>query len=344
MLDHWHPLCPSKRVARKPVGVSLCGRPLVAFRGTDGSVGILADACPHRRMKLSCGHVEGDRLVCPYHGWTFSRAGAGESPGTPKLHTCAPAFDVHESHGFIWVRTPDSNATFPTLGLPDYTSVRPVEKLINAPLELVLDNFTEVEHAATVHKYIGYSLSDMHRVRSVISANSDSVSVDNSGPQKPLPTFMRLLFGIPGNAEFHWEWVTRFSPVFTTYTEFWTLPGSEDRIGVSARIRVFFCPVDDETTRLVVFPSFRLPYSRPISKLCLQFREIARQLVKFEIHQDAVMIEQLADVRTEIEGMKLSRFDRTLGLHRDRIQAIYRGESGARTHSPKESVSPADCG
>jgi hypothetical protein len=47
-------------------------------------------------------------------------------------------------------------------------------------------------------------------------------------------------------------------------------------------------------------------------------------MVRFEIAQDARMIDKLADTNVEIEGMKLSRFDRTLGLHRERIEKIYR--------------------
>ena len=96
MLDHWHPLCRAKSVRKKPIAVQLGGMGLVVYRTTPGEFGVLEDSCPHRRMKLSCGSVHGDRIVCPYHGWSFDRHGAGESPGSPKLHTNAPAFEVVE--------------------------------------------------------------------------------------------------------------------------------------------------------------------------------------------------------------------------------------------------------
>ena len=202
--------------------------------------------------------------------------------------------------------------------------MHPVEQIVNAPLEIVLDNFTEVEHAATVHKFIGYSIGDMHRVRSVVATTQDSVRVDNSGPQKFVPKLIRWMFGIPGGAEFHWEWVTRFSPVHTTYDEFWTLPESSEPLGVRGRIHVFFCPIDNQQTRLIVFPMFKLPWSKPITNFCLMFRELARQMVKFEIAQDARMLDQLADTNVDLQGMKLSRLDRPLALHRERIASIYR--------------------
>ena len=52
------------------------------------------------------------------------------------------------------------------------------------------------------------------------------------------------------------------------------------------------------------------------------------QLVSREVTLDMRMLDLLADKRPGIEGMKLSRFDKTLGLHRQRIDTIYRGLEG----------------
>jgi len=38
----------------------------------------------------------------------------------------------------------------------------------------------------------------------------------------------------------------------------------------------------------------------------------------------------MADYNTGIEGLKLSRFDKVLGLTRERIASIYRGEPTGR--------------
>jgi len=42
------------------------------------------------------------------------------------------------------------------------------------------------------------------------------------------------------------------------------------------------------------------------------------------------MLEHMADKNPSIDGMKLSRFDRVLGLTRERIQRIYRGIPAGR--------------
>jgi hypothetical protein len=49
-----------------------------------------------------------------------------------------------------------------------------------------------------------------------------------------------------------------------------------------------------------------------------------------EIRADVAMLEHLADYSTAIEGLKLSRFDKVLGLTRERIDRIYRGKLPGR--------------
>src|SRR6516164_7988595 len=112
-LAHWHPVLCSCDLGKKPVGVRLCGKDMVLFRSSDGRIGALEDCCPHRRMRLSLGKVVNCRLQCPYHGWTYDCQGLGESPGTPKLHGQADAFEAVERHGAVWVRAPGARTEFP---------------------------------------------------------------------------------------------------------------------------------------------------------------------------------------------------------------------------------------
>jgi phthalate 4,5-dioxygenase len=54
-----------------PVRVRLLGEDLVAFRDTEGRVGLLDEYCPHRRASLFFGRNEGCGLRCAYHGWKY---------------------------------------------------------------------------------------------------------------------------------------------------------------------------------------------------------------------------------------------------------------------------------
>jgi len=54
-----------------PVRLRLLGEDLVAFRDTQGRVGILDAYCPHRMAHLYFGRNEECGLRCVYHGWKF---------------------------------------------------------------------------------------------------------------------------------------------------------------------------------------------------------------------------------------------------------------------------------
>ena len=58
-----------------PVRVRLLGEQLVAFRDTQGKIGLLSEFCPHRRTSLFFGRNEKGGLRCVYHGWKFDVSG-----------------------------------------------------------------------------------------------------------------------------------------------------------------------------------------------------------------------------------------------------------------------------
>jgi phthalate 4,5-dioxygenase len=58
-----------------PVRVKLLGEELIAFRDTEGRIGLLDEFCPHRRASLFFGRNEECGLRCVYHGWKFDVAG-----------------------------------------------------------------------------------------------------------------------------------------------------------------------------------------------------------------------------------------------------------------------------
>jgi len=61
--------------------VDIAGRSLAIFN-LDGRYHVIDDACNHRGGPLSEGQVEGDAVVCPWHGAKFSIS-TGELLGPP---------------------------------------------------------------------------------------------------------------------------------------------------------------------------------------------------------------------------------------------------------------------
>jgi phthalate 4,5-dioxygenase len=95
------PDCPQVRVR-------LLGENLVAFRDTNGEVGLLGAHCPHRGAPLFFGRNEAGGLRCVYHGWKFDREGRClEQPNEPPESTFKDkirhtAYPCLEAAGVVW--------------------------------------------------------------------------------------------------------------------------------------------------------------------------------------------------------------------------------------------------
>lgn len=92
----------------KPVRIRLLGEDLVAFRDTEGRVGLLDERCPHRGTSLALG-VNGEcGLRCLFHGWKFDVNGqCTDTPAEPEGSTLAKAmrvtaYPVRSAGGMIW--------------------------------------------------------------------------------------------------------------------------------------------------------------------------------------------------------------------------------------------------
>src|ERR1700748_902149 len=105
----WHPVAFAGEVADRPVHANLLGEPLVVWRGSGGALRAMSDLCVHRGTALSLGSVQGDELVCPYHGWRSAADGRcvaipqKEEPGSVPARARVPAFRVQERYGLVWV-------------------------------------------------------------------------------------------------------------------------------------------------------------------------------------------------------------------------------------------------
>jgi phenylpropionate dioxygenase-like ring-hydroxylating dioxygenase large terminal subunit len=108
LVEGWYWALRSREVGRGQVrAVSLAGRDLAIYRGTDGAVHALDAYCLHMGAHLATGRVEGDALRCFFHRWKYAPDGrcveapaAGACP-VARVH----AWPVAERHGLVWVWT-----------------------------------------------------------------------------------------------------------------------------------------------------------------------------------------------------------------------------------------------
>jgi nitrite reductase/ring-hydroxylating ferredoxin subunit len=91
-----------------PIRVRLLGEDLIAFRDTNGDVGLFANACPHRGASMFFGRNEEAGLRCVYHGWKFDTEGTCvDMPSEPaesnfKSKVRIRAYPTHEAGGIVW--------------------------------------------------------------------------------------------------------------------------------------------------------------------------------------------------------------------------------------------------
>jgi len=92
-----------------PLRLKLLGEEMVAFRDTNGQVGVLERACPHRLADMWFGRNENAGLACAYHGWKFDVDGNCVDMPTEtaesgfkhkvKMHS----YQAREFGGVVWV-------------------------------------------------------------------------------------------------------------------------------------------------------------------------------------------------------------------------------------------------
>ena len=129
---YWNPALLSSELPEKdgaPVRVRLLGEDLLAYRDTNGKVGLVDAYCPHRRAPMFFGRNEECGLRCVYHGWKFDVNGdcvdmPSEPADTPlKAKVKMKAYPTFEKGGVIWTY----------MGPPDLQPEPPDYEWLRAP-------------------------------------------------------------------------------------------------------------------------------------------------------------------------------------------------------------------
>jgi len=105
-LNSWYVAATSDEVGNRLLGRQLLDLPVVLFRRESGEIVAFEDRCAHRSMPLSSGRLDGDRIVCRYHGFAYDRTGACVlAPSQERVPYGARLrkLPVHEDPPFVWI-------------------------------------------------------------------------------------------------------------------------------------------------------------------------------------------------------------------------------------------------
>ena len=170
---YWHPIAAGTQLDENPVkAVRLLGEDLTLFKDKKGRLGLIADRCAHRHVKLVYGIPEEDGLRCCCHGWMYDRTGQCiEQPAEPadsrfKDKIRVKAYPVEELAGAVWAYLgPEPVPLLPRWGhLVSYDNVvrHIVLSVVPCNWFQVLDNYPDFAHAHWLHGvYSKYVLERM---------------------------------------------------------------------------------------------------------------------------------------------------------------------------------------
>jgi phthalate 4,5-dioxygenase oxygenase subunit len=145
-----------------PVRVKLLGEKLVAFRDTQGHVGLVDERCPHRTASLFFGRNEDCGLRCVYHGWKFDIEGnCVDLPSEPwdkdfKRKIKITAYPCIERGGLVWayMGPPELKPEFPEL---EWTAVPASHRYVTRHLQecnwlQAVEGGFDVSHLSFLHR------------------------------------------------------------------------------------------------------------------------------------------------------------------------------------------------
>jgi vanillate O-demethylase monooxygenase subunit len=102
----WYVAALSDEVGATPLARRLLDTPVVLYRTGSGEVVAMADRCVHRAYPLSAGRLDGDLLICGYHGFAYDSGGrCVEVPSQENVPpgACVRTFPLYERAPFVWI-------------------------------------------------------------------------------------------------------------------------------------------------------------------------------------------------------------------------------------------------
>ena len=223
---YWLPILLSEELpfdGCPPVRVKVLSERLLAFRDSEGRLGLIDEFCAHRGASLWFGRNEEGGLRCPYHGWKFGTDGkCQEIPSEPEESGMCQkirlkAYPLIERGGAFWTY----------MGKPEFQPPFPEWEFATVPAEqsFISKRFQECNWLQALEGGIDSShVSWLHRgnLASDPLFKGAGGNKYNLGDMKPVFEVVEneggLLIGARRNAEdgkYYWRITPWVMPCFT---------------------------------------------------------------------------------------------------------------------------------
>lgn len=343
--NRWYIAAFSHEISAKPFERTLLDVPVALYRTSEGRAVAMYGLCPHRYFPLALGRVEGDALVCGYHGFTF--AASGKCVRIPSQETGAgfvqPTYPLEERGFLTWIWLGDRELADPALIPPyeDFGLDQPGwatsggERLeLKARFQLLVDNLMDLTHLPFIHHQIPGG-DKLLKTRDTISERARSLRLTQVMRDAWTP-WHSALWGeenrIEGVIESHG--VTDFYGPELIRTSGPMVPRAADAEPVDYFGEVYFLHgITPETATSTHYWSFQTRNVRTENE---GFGTELANVDRFVRSQDVAAIEAVetrVDQGAQAQRELLARSDRAAMLVRDKIRAMIKAES-ARPRAP----------
>jgi vanillate O-demethylase monooxygenase subunit len=163
--NRWYIAAFSSEITREPLERTILGTPVVLYRTEGGAPVAMYGICPHRYYPLALGRLEGDAIVCGYHGFTFAKD--GKCIDIPSQGTgagfCQPTYRIEERGPLCWIWMGDKDRG-DTVQIPPYEDMGLDQDgwrassfnyfRMEGRYQLLVDNLMDLTHLPYVHSHI----------------------------------------------------------------------------------------------------------------------------------------------------------------------------------------------
>jgi phenylpropionate dioxygenase-like ring-hydroxylating dioxygenase large terminal subunit len=212
IFEAWYVAAWGEEISRTPLRRILLGESVVMYRKTDGTPVAMSDRCVHRAYPLSRGTLEGDSIICGYHGFKYGADGACTwVPGQDNVPKSArvKTYPMVESGPYVWIWMGDSANADPA-AIPDHHWTTDPEwriikdmRTLKARHALLIDNLMDLSHETFIHaNTIGSEDVAETPIRTEVDGHI--VRCYRHMENVPAPPFYRQSTGITANID-RWQ-------------------------------------------------------------------------------------------------------------------------------------------
>jgi phenylpropionate dioxygenase-like ring-hydroxylating dioxygenase large terminal subunit len=220
--DQWYVAAYASEVSRQFLARTICNEPIAFYRTQDGAPVALADRCVHRRYPLSESRLDGDKVVCGYHGFTYETNGSCSFvPGQERIPRTArvTSYPVVEQDALIWVFIGDPKLAgereiprAPWLDTDSGYVTSVGMEPIRSRYSMLVDNLLDLSHETYLHAgFIGTPEVAQTPIKTAVDEDANIVHVSRRMADAECPPLYANSTGIQGRIT-RWQDIEYHAP------------------------------------------------------------------------------------------------------------------------------------